>query len=257
MPEGRLAGQTVLVSGGAHGIGAAQVRRFVSEGAAVVVGDILADDAKHLANEVGERAVACSLDVRSEEDWAAALQLAEQTFGAPVTGMVNNAGVSVTRMIEQSSLSDYLDVIMVNQVGSFLGLRACLPHMRAAGRGSIVLISSILGQGAMIASSGYVSSKFAIRGLTRVAALEAAAAGIRINCICPGLVDTRMIRAGDDAPDALVPIGKRVPMRLVGQPDMIAKSAAFLLSDDAEYVTGTDLTVDGGSMARIPLDLKR
>jgi 3alpha(or 20beta)-hydroxysteroid dehydrogenase len=257
MNQDRLSGQTVLVTGGAHGIGAAQVRRFAAEGASVIVGDVLADDAKRLADEVGGQTVACSLDVRSADDWSAALALGEQTFGAPVTGMVNNAGVSVTRMIEDSSLEDYLEVVMVNQVGTFLGLRACIPVMRAAGKGSIVTISSILGKGAMVASSGYVSSKFGIRGLTKVAALEVASSGIRVNSICPGLVDTRMMRAGDDSPDALAPVGKRVPMRIVGQPDMIAKAAAFLLSDDAEYITGTDLTVDGGTMARIPLDLRR
>lgn len=257
MTDGRLHGRTILVTSGAHGIGAAQVARFVAEGARVVVSDVDSEDAEQVAKAAGDRAIACPLDVRSADDWAAALELGAATFGRPVTGMVNNAGVSATRTIEDSSLDDYLDVVMVNQVGTFLGLRACIPVMRDAGGGSIVLISSILGQAAMVASSGYVSSKWAIRGLTRVAALEVATAGIRVNSICPGLVDTRMMRAGDEAPDALAAVGKRVPMQIVGEPDMIAKTATFLLSDDAEYVTGTDLTVDGGSMARIPLNLRR
>lgn len=256
MPK-RLSGRTILVVGGAHGMGAAQARLFATEGAFVVIGDVLGDDAHELANDIGDAAVGCQLDVRSAEAWDAALELGSAASGRPVAGMVNNAGISVTRMIEDSSLEDYASVVEVNQIGTFLGIRACIPVMRQGGGGSIVAISSILGLGAMVASSGYVSSKFAIRGLVRAAALELARSGIRVNAICPGLVDTQMVRAGDDSPDALVPLGRRVPMGMVGEPSMIADAASFLLSDESRYITGIDLTVDGGSSARIPLNMKK
>jgi 3alpha(or 20beta)-hydroxysteroid dehydrogenase len=253
----RLDGRTVLVAGGAHGMGAAQAQLFAERGASVVVGDVLADDAAVVADKIGESAVACKLDVASADDWDAAIDLGLSSFGRPVTGMVNNAGVSVTRTIERSTVDDYLSVVMVNQVGAFLGIRACIPTMRDAGGGSIVTISSILGHAAMAASSGYVSSKFAIRGLSRVAALELSRWKIRVNTICPGTIDTRMIRAGDEEPEALAPLAKQIPLGHVGDPVVIATAADFLLSDDASYVTGTDLVVDGGAMARIPVNLKR
>ena len=255
--SGALAGRVVLVAGGANGMGAAEVRRFVAEGAGVVVGDVADHTGKQLVEEVGDGAVYCHLDVCREDDWAAALALGASTFGRPVTGMVNNAAIGRVSTIEATTLDEYLDVIMVNQVGVFLGIQACIPGMRQAGAGSIVTISSILGLGGHTAFGPYVSAKYAIRGLSRVAALELAGAGIRVNTICPGAVDTQMLRAGDEDPAALGPIARQVPLKAVASPAEIAKAALFLLSEESSYITGADLVVDGGVMARVPLSMAR
>ena len=253
--QGQLDGMVVLIAGGANGIGAAEARLFVERGARVVIGDVLGDQASQLAEEIGPNAIACRLDVRIAADWSDAVELGLATFGRPVTAMVNNAAVSNVEAVEHVSLESYLNVIMVNQVGSLLGLQACIPTMRAAGHGSVVIISSILGLAAHPKFAAYTSSKFGVRGLARVAALELAPSHIRVNTICPGSVDTRMLRGGETDPHALVPIAKQVPMGCVADADEIARASAFLVSRDAAYITGTDLVVDGGLMARAPLDL--
>jgi len=255
VPDGPDPG-VVLVVGGASGIGAAQARYLSELGTCVVVADVAADRARDLADQLGGKTIGVRLDVRDPGQWAATLRQAESAFGRPVTGMINNAGVpGGSKLIEQTSKEDYLAVLEVNQVGMFCGIRACAPAMRAGGGGSIINISSVLGIAGMAGSAAYVSAKFAIRGLTRVAALELAEANIRVNSICPGAVDTPMLRFGDDDPDALAPVARQVPLRRVADPVEIARAAAFLLSEQSSYITGADLVVDGGLTARVPLKL--
>ena len=194
-PGPRLAGRTVLISGAGRGMGEAEARLFVESGADVVLGELDERDAAKVADSIGEGAVACRLDVREERDWEQALGLAVERFGRPVSGMVNNAAVGGNgRSLVQTSLQSYLKVITTNQVGTFLGLKVCGAHMVEHGGGAMVTVSSVMGLAGHRNVGPYVSSKFAVRGLTRVAALELAAQGVRVNCIVPGTVDTRMLR---------------------------------------------------------------
>ncbi|HEY1968079.1 MAG TPA: SDR family oxidoreductase [Pseudonocardia sp.] len=255
---GRLRGRSVLVVGGANGMGAAQAHRCAAEGADVVVADIEVGPANAVAEDIaaaGMSAVACGLDVRDPEQWRSGLELAERAFGRPVTGMVNNAAIGDGRTIERLDPDRFRAVFEVNQMGVLHGIRACIVPMRAAGGGSIVNNSSVLGLAAFAGIPGYVASKFAVRGLSRVAALELAPDRIRVNCLCPGSVDTRMLRLGDQ--DRLEDVAAQVPLGAVAEPDQIAGAVLYLLSDDSDYVTGTDLVVDGGITAHLSMDLSR
>jgi 3alpha(or 20beta)-hydroxysteroid dehydrogenase len=243
----------VLVVGGGNGMGAAQARRFAAEDADVVVADIEQDAARGVADEIG--AVSCGLDVREPAQWHDAVDLAQWRFGRPITGMVNNAATGDGRTIERLDPERFRAVFEVNQMGVLHGIRACIAPMRAAGGGSIVNNSSVLGLAAFAGVPGYVTSKFAVRGLSRVAALELAPDRIRVNCLCPGSVDTRMLRLSDD--DGLEDVAAQVPLGAVADPDQIAGAALYLLSDDSNYVTGTDLVVDGGITAHLWMDLSR
>jgi 3alpha(or 20beta)-hydroxysteroid dehydrogenase len=243
----------VLVAGGGNGMGAAQARRFAAEGAGVVVADIDEEAARAVAAGIGDSAVGCRLDVREPRQWRAGIELAQRSFGRPVTGMVNNAATGDSRTIEELDPNRYRRVLEVNQVGALHGIRACIAPMRAAGGGSIVNNSSVLGLAAFAGVAAYVASKFAVRGLSRVAALELAPDRIRVNCLCPGSVDTRMLRLGDD--DGLEDVAAQVALGAVADPDQIAGAALYLLSDDSDYVTGTDLVIDGGITAHLSMDL--
>ena len=252
----RLAGRTALVAGGARGMGEATVRLFHAEGAHVVFGDVLDDLGSALADELGDRATYVHLDVRSESDWESAHAVAEKESGSPVTAYAHTAAIASFSFIEELSLADYEESIAVNQVGVFLGIRSCIEPMTRAGGGAMVTVSSVDGVGAHPGLAGYSSAKFAIRGLTRVAALELADRGIRINTIVPGGIDTPMIRPREVDPSVLDSLAGQVPLGHVGDPSQLARAALFLVSDESSYMTGTDVTVDGGLMARVPLDLE-
>lgn len=255
-PGPRLRGRTILISGAARGMGAAEARLFADAGADVVLGDISGEDTAALAGSIGERAASCRLDVREEADWERALELAVRRFGRPVTGMVNNAAIGGDgRPIVRTTLENYLKVVTTNQVGTFLGLKVCGGHMAGNGGGSIVTVSSVMGLAGHRNVAPYVSAKFAVRGLTRVAALELAAQGVRVNCILPGTVDTRMLRGEEPDPEALRQLAAQIPQGEVAEPVEIARAALFLLSDESRYVNGTDLAVDGAMMAAIPFKL--
>jgi 3alpha(or 20beta)-hydroxysteroid dehydrogenase len=251
-----LSGRTVLISGAARGMGAAEARLFTERGADVVLGDVSDDAVAALAEELGDRAVSTRLDVREERDWREAVELGVESFGRPVSGMVNNAAVGGNgRTIVDTSLESYLKVITTNQVGTFLGLKVCGGHMVSHGGGAMVTVSSVMGVAGHRNVAPYVSAKFAVRGLTRVAALELAAQGVRVNCIVPGTVDTRMLRGEEPDPEAVRKLAAQVPQGEIGQPIEIARAALYLLSDESRYVNGTDLVVDGAMMAAIPFTL--
>jgi 3alpha(or 20beta)-hydroxysteroid dehydrogenase len=244
---GRLAGKVALVTGAAGGQGAAAARRFVDEGAQVVVADVNDVAGKEFAAEIG--AHYRHLDVSREDDWAAAVAEVVEVYGPP-TVLVNNAGVLHLAMLTDTKLDDYMRVINVNQVGTFLGMRAVAPLMVEAGGGSIVNVSSVEGLKATPALTAYTASKFAVRGMTKVAALELAGKGVRVNSIHPGAIETGLLPAAlGGQPVDLTYVGKRVPMRRVGQPPEIAELVLFLASDESSYCTGAEFVADGGVTA--------
>jgi 3alpha(or 20beta)-hydroxysteroid dehydrogenase len=244
---GRLAGKVALVTGAAQGQGAAAARAFVAEGAKVVIADIVDDAGKALADELGEAAYYRHLDVTSESDWDSAVAEAVETFGR-LDVLVNNAGILMFTELAKTSLEDYERVIRVNQIGTFLGMRAVAGPMAEQGSGSIVNSSSIEGLGGMPLLIAYSASKFAIRGMTKVAAMELGPQGIRVNSVHPGMIDTGMIRdvAGDEG---LEWGGSKVALKRVGKPEDVAGLYVFLASDESGYCTGGEFVCDGGATA--------
>ena len=245
---GRLNGKVALISGGARGQGEAEARRFVAEGARVVLGDVLETECRAVVESLGEAARGLRLDVTQEEDWARAVATAEDAFGR-LDVLVNNAGIVRTGFLEETSLADYRAVIEVNQVGTFLGMRAVVPAMRESGGGSIINISSNAGIEGVQGVIGYVASKWAIRGMTKTAALELGRYGIRVNSVHPGGVATPMIGADDfDSVDQDA-VWSAQPIPRVGQPEEIANLVLFLASDESSYSTGSEFVADGGGLA--------
>jgi 3alpha(or 20beta)-hydroxysteroid dehydrogenase len=243
---GRLEGRVALVTGAARGQGEAEARRLAAEGAAVVVTDVL-DEGRAVAASIGDQAMYQRLDVTSERDWERVIAGAADRFG-PVTVLVNNAGIARGAPLASTSLDDYLAVVQVNQVGVFLGMRAVVASMTAAGGGSIINVSSVDGMTGMAFVVGYVASKFAVRGMTKVAALELGSLGIRVNSIHPGGVDTPMLRP-DGVERDLSGFFARVPLGRIGTVDDVAALVAFLASEDSGYCTGAEFVIDGGLTA--------
>jgi len=242
----RLAGRTALISGGARGQGAAHGRRLAEEGAAVILGDILVDLGEEHARELraaGHDAHFIRLDVTAAEDWAAAVQTAEERFeGLDV--LVNNAGVVRTAPIVDETDEGWNGVMGVNATGVFYGMRAAIPALRRAGGGSIINVASIYGPVGAPRYVAYAASKGAVIAMTKVAALEHAHEHIRVNAICPGPVRSPMSEEEGDASVDLTPLRRRA------EPEEISSAVAFLASDDAVYITGAELAVDGGYLAR-------
>jgi 3alpha(or 20beta)-hydroxysteroid dehydrogenase len=248
---GRLARKVALITGAARGQGAAAARRFVAEGASVLIADINDEDGKALAGELGDSAIYQRLDVTSEEDWAAAATTVVDAFGR-LDALVNNAGILHFSAVADTTLADYERVVRVNQFGTFLGMRTVIPAMTRGGGGSIVNVSSVEGLAGMPFLVAYTASKFAIRGMTKVAALELGDKGIRVNSVHPGMIDTDMVRSifGDQAATVdLSPVGKKVALRRVGRPEEIANLVVFLASDESSYCTGAEFVADGGATA--------
>ena len=242
-----------IVSGAARGQGAEEARRFAAEGASVVLGDVLDDLGTSVAGAIGSAARYVHLDVTSEGDWDDAVAAAEASFGR-LDVLVNNAGTARFTPIIGGRLEDYLAVVMVNQVGVYLGMRAAAPAMARGGGGSIVNISSVDGIVGMPAVSAYVASKVAVRGMTKVAALELASLGIRCNSVHPGYIDTALLRGGGSSgfpeidPGALA---GTVPARRLGTVEDVTEVVVFLASDASRYCSGAEIVVDGGLIAGI------
>lgn len=244
---GRLEGKVAIISGAARGQGAMEARHFLAEGAAVVLGDVLVDEVHALAEELGSQARGLRLDVTSPASWAEAVGVAEGEFGH-LDVLVNNAGILRPGMVADITLEDYRAVIEVNQVGTLLGMQAAVPAMARAGGGSIVNISSIDGITPMAGMVAYAASKFAVRGMTKVAALELGPLGIRVNSVHPGGVRTPMTSPDAVGFDVSTLFGG-LPLGRIGEADEIAPLVTFLASDEASYCTGSEFVVDGGWIA--------
>jgi 3alpha(or 20beta)-hydroxysteroid dehydrogenase len=247
---GRLDGKVALITGGARGMGKSHVRHFVAEGARVVLGDVLDDRGAYVAGQLGP--AACRFvhhDVTSEEQWAAAAGTALDAFGR-LDVLVNNAGVLRFGAITDMSLAEFRQLMDVNATGCWLGMKAVIAPMTAAGGGSIVNISSIEGFTGAAGLSAYSASKFAVRGMTKAAASELAGRGIRVNSVHPGGVLTRMIL--EAAPDSGAASGAKflqsMPMGRFAEPAEISRLVAYLASDDSSYSTGSEFIADGGAL---------
>lgn len=252
---GKLDGRVVLVTGAARGQGEQEARLFRAEGAEVVVADVLDDQGEALAREIG--ALYVHLDVGREDDWRSAVRAAQEAHGR-IDGLVNNAGILRFNALTDTPLDEFMQVVQVNQVGCFLGVKTVAPAM--ADGGTIVNTASYTAVTGMAAVGAYAASKHAILGLTRVAALELAPRGIRVNAVCPGAIDTAMSNPSLLDPDAdreeaakavdglyrkLVPLGR------IGRPEEVARLALFLTCDDSSYITGQPVVIDGGWLAGV------
>ncbi|HEY7053502.1 MAG TPA: glucose 1-dehydrogenase [Mycobacterium sp.] len=239
----QLADKVVLVTGGARGMGAAFGSYVIARGGNVVIADLLDDNGKRLADELGESCRYVHLDVSDPEQWQHAVEFTTAEFGR-LDGLVNNAGVSTGQFLEHEPVEHFRAVLEVNLVGAFNGIQAAIPPMRAAGGGSIVNISSAAGLFGLALTAGYGASKWGVRGLTKIAAVELAGDRIRVNSVHPGLTYTPMTeQIGIQVGEGNYP---NTPMGRVGRAEEIAGAVCYLLSDDAAYTTGAEIAVDGG-----------
>lgn len=238
---GRFDGAVTLVSGGARGMGASHVRALVAEGAQVVIGDVLDDEGAALAAELAPAAEFVHLDVTKESDWAAAVAAAERR-GA-LKALVNNAGIVVFGPLADADAAGFRQVVEVNLVGVWLGIAAAVPALKRAGGGSIVNISSSAGLVGFANISGYVASKWGVRGVTKAAALELGHDGIRVNSVHPGPIRTAMTAGMNESESAAAQALPRF-----GDPQEVTNVVLFLAGPESSYVTGAEIAVDGGQV---------
>ncbi len=245
---GRLDGKVAIITGAARGQGEAEARLFAAEGARVVVADVLADEAAAVAESIGEAARSAVLDVTDEDAWRTVVADTEEAWGH-VTTLVNNAGILDFDAIDRYDAERFRTVLDVNVVGAFLGIKSVARSMTKAGGGSIVNISSNGGMEGLPFVAAYSTSKWALRGLSRSAAIELGRRNIRVNTVHPGIVDTAMSRVGGDAAQTDSAFVQNLPIQRVGTVDDIAPVVLFLCTDEAGYVTGSEYVVDGGHLA--------
>ncbi|HIV81965.1 MAG TPA: glucose 1-dehydrogenase [Candidatus Salinicoccus merdavium] len=241
---GRLDGKVAVITGGAGGMGKIHAKLFVAEGAKVVIADLSSSDGEKTAEELGEQAIFIELDVTDEENWTSLVEKTEERFG-PINILVNNAGIVVSKSIQDTSLEDFRTTSRINQDGVFLGIKNIFGSMKKTGGGSIVNISSISGIVGNMNNSAYVASKFAVRGLTKAAAAEYAPHDIRVNSVHPGTIRTPMTEQ-PDVQEMIKKIEKQIPMQRIAEPEEISNLVLYLASDESTYSTGTEFVADGG-----------
>ncbi len=243
---GKLDQKVAIITGASQGMGASHAKLFVSEGAKVVITDINEEKGQQLAESLGDNALFVKQDVSSEADWQRVIQTTLDHFNK-LDILVNNAGISVNKSLEETTLDDYLKIFKINQLSVFLGTKYAAEAMRKNGSGSIVNISSM--NGLVGGAVGYTDTKFAVRGLTKAAALQLASDGIRVNSVHPGVISTPMIHQGDS--EAVIKeFAKAIPLQRVAEPEEVSKMVLFLASDDSSYSTGSEFVVDGGLTAQ-------
>lgn len=238
---GRVEGRTAVVTGAASGIGASYAQLLAREGASVLLTDTDPDSGNKLANEIGGAARFLCADVTSEADWLTIAQVIEDSGGV-LDILVNNAGVSVSEPIETTTRAQWDRVMAINVTGAFLGIRAMLPLLRRSNSASVINVSSTAGLRGYASAAAYIASKFAVRGLTKAAAVELAADGIRVNSVHPGLTRTAMA-------DGVDPDRSHIPMTRLGEADEIARLVLFLASNESSFSTGAEFIADGGEIA--------
>ena len=239
----RFTDKVFLISGGARGLGGAQARALIAEGGKVVIGDLLLEEGAALAAELGAACRFLSLDVGSEAQWSAAVELAESL--GRLYGLVNNAGVYTPVPLVDTDAAQFERHTRVNQLGTFLGMRAVVPAFKRGGGGAIVNMSSTVGLRSAPNAIAYTATKWAVRGMTKAAALELAPLNIRVNSVHPGPIDTNMldVRSREENLRRV----QQVPMKRLGTKEEIAGLVLFLLSDDSRYMTGSEVAMDGGA----------
>ncbi len=242
---GRVDGKVAIITGAAQGMGAATARLFVAEGAKVILGDVLVSEGQAVADEIGANAYFHPLDVRDESAWQSIAATATDRFGG-IDILVNNAGVMHWGAIEDLSLPDTERLLDINVLGNLLGAKTVVPTMKRAGRGVIVNISSVDGLRGVNGLSAYTASKWAVRGLTKSLAFELGPVGIRVCSVHPGGVDTTL---GNPAGHTGAELQKNyvgVPLQRIGEPQEVARATLFVASDEASYISGAEIAVDGG-----------
>jgi len=244
---GRLAGKVAIVTGAGNGMGRCEALMFAREGAKVIATDVDPKAAQATVADIGDDALALGHDVSSEADWAKTVESAIEHFGQ-IDILVNNAGIHPSSRLADTPSDEWNRVIAVNMNGAFFGTRAVIPHMKAAGGGSIINISSIAG---LIGGSPghYATAKAGLLGLTRSTAIDHARDQIRANAICPGLIVTDLTAQALADPERRALIESKVPLPYFGKPEDIAYAVLFLASDESRFVTGGQLIVDGGTTA--------
>ncbi|MGV8882332.1 MAG: glucose 1-dehydrogenase [Rhodoglobus sp.] len=240
----RLEGKVALITGGARGMGAAHARLMVSEGARVMIGDVLDAEGEALAVELGESARYVHLDVTSPEDWNTAVELTQEAFGR-LDVLVNNAGIANGAPLAEFSLDLWRKTLDINLTGTFLGMKAVATLFTEQRDGSIINISSVEGLRGSAGLHAYVASKFAVRGITKSVALELGAFGVRVNSIHPGFIRTPMT-ASLDAAQLQIPLGR------AAEPIEVSQMVVFLASDESSYSTGSEFVIDGGLTSGVP-----
>ena len=248
----RLEGKVAFISGGARGMGPAEARLFASEGAMVAIADVLEEEGRRVAAQIGEsggKAIFLPLDVTSESQWQDAIAATVTEFGK-LDILVNNAGIGGHGNVENTTVEDWDLVMDINAKGVFLGTKAAIPEMRKAGGGSIINISSIYGMVGSVTSAAYHASKGAVRIFNKTTAIQYASENIRANSVHPGFVDSPMTRAHHDKPNIHEERVAKMPLGRMGLPEDIAAGILYLASDESSFVTGAELVIDGGMTAQ-------
>lgn len=242
----RLSGKVAIITGAAQGMGAAHAKLFVEQGAKVVLTDLNEEKGHAFAAELGENALFIKQNVASEEDWATVIAKTEEAFG-PVNVLVNNAGITMAKNMLEITVEEYRRIVEINQVSVFLGMKTVAASMMKAGGGSIVNISSM--NGLVAGAVGYTDTKFAVRGMTKAAAINLAPMGIRVNSVHPGVIATPMV-VQEDTKSAVEAFAKHIPLKRVAQPEEVSNMVLFLASDESSYSTGSEFVIDGGLTAQ-------
>lgn len=246
----KLANKTAIITGAASGMGAQHGIRFIKEGAKVVFTDTNKEKGEQVVKNLGKNALFIPHDVSNPKDWKKVVDMTEEKFG-PVSILINNAGVAIpnggTLTLENTEFEGYKKIIEINQFGTLFGMQAVLPSLRKAGGGSIINVSSVGGLLGMFGHYAYNASKFAIRGMTKTAAIELGEENIRVNSVHPGMIETSMIKASiEKNPEIWKDQLKGIPLHRMGKPEEVSSLMVFLASDESSYCTGAEFIIDGG-----------
>lgn len=241
----RLKNKIAIITGGARGMGASHVRLFVSEGAKVIFTDLNEEEGMALEKELGGNARFIKHDVTDAAGWEKVVEETEKIFG-PANILVNNAGIATNKSILEMTEAEYRRIVDINQVSVFLGIKALTPSMKKAETASIINISSM--NGIVGGAIGYTDTKFAVRGMTKAAALQLSPFGIRVNSVHPGVIETPMVTEGE-AYEVIKQFAKQIPMRRMAKPEEVSNLVLYLASDESRYSTGSEFIIDGGLTA--------